>query len=186
MSRRLLLAAAAAVLFTGPTMAATWTVDPAKSKIGFSGVQTDQPFFGSFKTWTAAVEFDPAQPAAAHVLITIDTGSATTGDTQRDEALPGSDWFDVSGFPKATFEAQGFMPKGGNAYETKGTLSIRGVSKDVVLPFTLTIDGDTAHAVGSAKLLRNAFGVGQGAWASDQYVAFDVGVDVDLVAKKAP
>ena len=176
----------ASALVPTEAVAAVWTVDPAKSRIGFSGKQTDQPFSGSFKRWTATIEFDPAKPEAAHVFVTIDTGSATTGDTQRDETLPGSDWFDATKFPKATFEATGFKPKGGDAYETAGKLVIRDVSKDVVLPFMLTVAADTAHAVGTAKLVRTAFGVGQGPWATDRYVALDVGVDVDLTARRTP
>lgn len=174
------------IFASGPVLAATWTIDPAASKLGFSGVQTDQPFSGSFKSWTGTVDYDPAKPEGAHVLITIDTGSANTGDTQRDEALPGEDWFGAGKFPKATFEASGFTAKGGTNFETKGTLAIRGVSKDVTLPFVLTLDGDKAHVVGSAKLVRTAFGVGQGAWATDEYVALDVNVSVDLTAKRAP
>ncbi len=114
------------------------------------------------------------------------TGSAATADTQRDEALPGDDWFAAAKFPTATFEATGFAPKGGDKFETTGKLTIRGISKDIVLPFALTVNGDVAHAVGTAKLTRTAFGVGQGAWATDQYVALDVDVSIDLTAKKAP
>ena len=178
----------ALALSFGPVtaFAAGWTVDPTHSKLGFSGTQTGEAFAGTFKTWTAAIDFDPAKPEAGHLVATIDTGSATTGDTQRDEALPGSDWFEVGKFPKATFEATGFTPKGGDSYEAAGKLTIRGLSKDVTLPFTLTVAGDTAHAVGKAKLIRTAFGIGQGAWATDEYVAFEVGVDVDITAKKAP
>jgi polyisoprenoid-binding protein YceI len=175
-----------AFVLSSPALAATWTVDPAASKLGFSGVQTDQPFSGTFKTWTGTIDFDPAKPEAAHVLITIDPGSAATGDTQRDEALPTDDWFAASKFPKATFEATGFTPKGGTKFETTGKLTIRGLTKDVTLPFDLTIDGNTAHAVGSTKLVRTNFGVGQGDWATDQWVALDVTVNVDLTAHRAP
>jgi polyisoprenoid-binding protein YceI len=162
--------------------AASWIVDPVKSKIGFSGIQTEQPFSGQFKKFTAAIDFDPARPEAGHALITIDTASASTGDQQRDEALPGSDWFDTKSFPQAKFEATSFKSKGGNAYEADGTLTIRNVSKPLVLPFTLTTSGNTAHAVGKVQLIRTAFGVGQGAWATADYVAFEVNVDIDLTA----
>ena len=84
--------------------------------------------------------------------------------------MPQSDWFDAAKFAKATFEATGFTAKGGDAYETKGKLSLRGVTKDVTLPFTLTIEGDQAHAVGKAKLVRTDFGVGQGAWSTGDMV----------------
>ena len=181
-------AASVLALMLGVTgaSAATWTVDPAKSRIAFSGTQTEQPFSGQFKTFTASIDFDPAKPQAGHVLATIETGSAATGDAQKDEALPGEDWFDVKAFPKATFEATGFTPKGGNAYEATGTLTLRNVSKPVVLPFTLDTTGDTAHAVGKVQLVRTAFGVGQGAWTTAEYVAFEVNVEVDLTATKAP
>lgn len=166
--------------------AATWTVDPAKSRIVFSGTQTEQPFSGQFKTFAATIDFDPAKPQAGHVLVAIETASASTGDAQKDEALPGEDWFDVKAFPKATFEAASFTAKGGNAYEANGTLTIRNVSKPVVLPFTLDTSGDTAHAVGKVQLVRTAFGVGQGAWTTPEYVAFEVNVEIDLTATKAP
>ena len=180
------LAAALLLALAGSAEAATWTVDTAKSSLGFSGQQTGAPFSGRFKSWTAAIDFDPAHPEAGHVAATVDTASATTEDPQKDEALPGSDWFDAAGFAKATFAATGFAPKGGDAYETTGKLTLRGVTKDVVLPFTLTIAGDQAHAVGHAKLVRTDFGVGQGTWASGDYVALDVSVDVDIVATRKP
>ncbi len=180
---------AAAVLLMGLSTAAeaaSWTVDPAKSQLGFTGQQTGAPFTGRFKSWTAAIDFDPAHPEAGHVSAAIDIASASTEDPQKDEALPTPDWFDATQFGKATFEATGFTPKGGDAFETSGKLTLRGVSKAVVLPFTLTITGDQAHAVGHAKLMRTDFGVGQGSWASADYVALDVTVDVDLVATRKP
>lgn len=178
--------AAASLLLCGSASAATWTVDPAKSTVGFSGTQTGQPFSGRFKTFTATIDFDPAKPEAAHATVLVDTGSAATGDPQRDEALPGEDWFSAAKFPQAKFEVSGFKPLGGDRYEATGTLTIRDATKPVTLPFTLTTAGDTAHAVGHAQLVRSAFGVGQGAWATDEYVAFEVNVDVDLTAAKAP
>lgn len=180
--------AAAALLsgLAGAAEAATWTVDPARSQLGFSGQQTGAPFSGRFKSWTASIDFDAAHPEAAQVAAAVDTASATTEDPQKDEALPSPDWFDAAGFAKATFAATGFTPKGGAAYEATGKLTLRGVTRDVVLPFTLTIAGDEAHAVGHAKLVRTDFGVGQGSWASGDYVALDVTVDLDLVATRKP
>ncbi|MGI3902058.1 MAG: YceI family protein [Janthinobacterium lividum] len=181
--------AAAGLLLMGfgsAAQAESWTVDPAKSTLGFTGQQTGAPFTGRFKTWTAAIDFDPAHPEAGHVSASIDIASASTDDPQKDEALPTPDWFDATEFGKATFDATGFTPKGGDTFETSGKLTLRGVSKSVVLPFTLTIAGDQAHAVGHAKLVRTDFGVGQGAWTSGDYVALDVTVDLDLVATRKP
>ena len=168
----------------GAAQAASWSVDPAKSKLGFEGTQSGSPFSGRFKTWTSAIDFDPAKPDAAHVAVTVDMTSATTDDAQKDEALPQADWFDASHFAQAKFEATGFQPKGGDAYETTGKLTLRAATKDVTLPFTLTVSGDQAHAVGKAKLVRTDFGVGQGSWGTGDMVGLDVTVNVDLVASK--
>jgi polyisoprenoid-binding protein YceI len=176
---------AALSLLATPALAADWTVDAAKSHLGFSGTQNGAPFKGSFGTWTAQIAFDPAHPDTGHAKVTIDLASAKTGDTQRDSALPQVEWFDVKAFPQASFEATGFVAKGGNAYEAPGTLTIRGMAKDVVLPFALVVTGDTAGAKGHLSLIRTGFGVGQGVWATAEWVALEVGVDVDLVATKS-
>ncbi len=177
--------AGAAGLASGPALAADWAVDAGASKLSFSGTQNGEAFSGKFARFAGTVTFDPAKPEAGHVDITIDMASASTGDTQRDEALPQPEWFDAKKFPQAHFVASGFKAKGGDAYEADGQLSIRDIAQPVTLPFTLTITGDTAHAKGRAELVRTKFGVGQGPWSSGQWVALEVGVDVDLVAKKA-
>jgi polyisoprenoid-binding protein YceI len=178
------VAAAFMVFTTNPALAANWVVDPAHSHFGFSGVQVGVPFKGEFRKFDAKISYDPEHPESAHVVVTIDMASAHTGDTQRDAALPQPEWFDTAKFPTATFEAAGFHPKGGQAWETPGKLSVRGIGRDVVLPFTLALNGDTAHATGHVQLVRTAFGVGQGAWSSGDWVALEVGVDLDLVVRK--
>jgi polyisoprenoid-binding protein YceI len=179
-------AAAATLMLAGAASAhaATWTVDAAKSHLGFTGSQSGTPFAGHFGKFDGTIVFDPANPAAGHADITIDTASAATGDQQKDSAMPGADWFSVAAFPQAHFVATGFKSTGAGNYAAAGTLTIRGVSKPVTLPFTLAISGDQATAAGKVQLVRTAFGVGQGAWATAQYVGLDVAVDFAIVAGK--
>jgi polyisoprenoid-binding protein YceI len=176
------------LLLAVPTVAAPppqWTVDPGKSTLGFSGTQTGARFTGRFSRYKAAIAFDPDHLEASRIAVAVDLGSSATGDTQRDTALPGKDWFDVAQFPVARFVTTAIQRKSGNAYVATGKLTLHGVTRPVVLPFTLTISGDTAHARGHVQLLRNAFGVGQGVWSSGQWVALEVGVDIDIVATRA-
>ena len=77
------------LLSAGPAGAATWTVDPTQSSLGFEGVQTASPFRGKFDKFTAQIEFDPSNPEGGHVLVLIDITSAHTGDTQRDQLVVG-------------------------------------------------------------------------------------------------
>ncbi|RVU21682.1 YceI family protein [Methylobacterium oryzihabitans] len=174
-----------ALLAPAAASAADWTVDPAKSRIGFSGTQVGAPFKGRFTRYEAQISFDPAKPESGRAVVLVDLASAESGDKQRDEALPQADWFDAKKTPKARFEATRFVPKGGDAYDAVGTLTIRGVTRDVTLPFRLSTTGDEARATGHLDLVRTDFGVGQGPWTSGQWVAVEVGVDIDVTAKKA-
>ena len=177
----------AAALLVGASVsahAATWTIDTAKSTLGFTGSQSGTPFNGKFGKFSGTIVFDPANPAAGHADVTIQTASAATGDQQKDGAMPGSDWFAADKFPTAEFKATSFKSTGTGTYEADGTLTIRGVSKPVALPFTLTITGDTAKAVGKVQLIRTDYGVGQGEWANAQYVALEVAVAIDITAEK--
>ena len=63
---------------------------------------------------------DPKTPAKSELSISFPTGSATTGDQQKDGALPGSDWFAVDKYPHAHFvatsvKANGPVPMGPRA-----------------------------------------------------------------------
>jgi polyisoprenoid-binding protein YceI len=172
-----------ASLFTaGAACAESWTIDKAQSELGFTATQTGSKFTGHFTRYDATIDFDPAHPEAGHATATIDMTSAVTGDKQRDAMLPDADWFDVAQFPQARFEATRFDAKGGNVYEAVGKLTIRGVTKDVVLPFTLQTANGVTTADGTLPILRSDYGVGQGAWATGQWVGLDVTVMLHVTA----
>jgi len=79
-----------------------WTVDPA-SKLQFQGRLNGDAFTGTFRRWSAAIVFDPNALAASKAVVTVDVGSAATGDADQDQALPSNDWFAAQRFPKAVF-----------------------------------------------------------------------------------
>ncbi|QYE36329.1 YceI family protein [Polymorphobacter sp. PAMC 29334] len=176
--------AGAALVAATPALASDWTVDPVKSRIAFSSTQTGTRFQGRFERFNAAIRFDPAHPEMARIVVLVDLASGKTGDQQRDSAMPTADWFDVEHSRVARFEATGVRRAGLDGYLAQGTLTLRGQTRSVALPFKLQIVGRVAHATGHAQLTRTAFGVGQGAWASGQWVALEVDVDIDMVASR--
>jgi polyisoprenoid-binding protein YceI len=181
----LLLLALAVVFGLSPVaQAAEWKLVAEKSALTFTGTQMGEKFTGRFTRFDARIGLDPDHPEAAKIAATVDLASAATGDRQRDGALPEKDWFDVAKTPTATFVAKE-VKRADKGFIATGDLTLRGVTRTIALPFTLEIDGKVAHAKGHADLLRNAFGVGQGDYSSDAWVAFQVGVDVDLVAERA-
>ena len=185
MFRSLSVAVAMLAAVSVSAKAATWTIDPAKSQLGFTGSENGSAFTGHFGKFSGTIVFDPASPAAGHADVTIMTGSAATGDQQKDGALPDSDWFATDKYPQAHFVATTFKATSGGAYEAVGTLTIRGLTKPLTLPFTLAIGGTTAKADGTVQLIRTDFGVGQGAWSTAQYVALQVSVSFDIVVEKS-
>lgn len=182
------LAIAGLMLAVAPAYAApaqNWAVDKGASKIGFASSFDGTAFSGGFQRWDAAIRFDPNNLAGSSVLVNIDVASAATGDSGRDSALPGADWFNAKASPKATFQSSSFKALGGGRYQAIGTLTIRGVSKPLTLPFSLAITGDTAKMNATVGVNRLAFGVGQGKWKTTGVVPNSVNVTIAVTAKKA-
>jgi polyisoprenoid-binding protein YceI len=176
---------AAAALLAGPAAAATWQVDMGGSKLGFRGAMSGDAFEGVFRRWSAQISFDPKALATSKVTVQIDTGSAATGDADRDQAIPTADWMASQAFPKASFVSREFKDLGGGRYLATGDLTIRGIKRPVSLPFTLAINGDLARVNGAVAINRLDFGVGQGRWKTGDVVAPTVTVSVALVAHRA-
>jgi polyisoprenoid-binding protein YceI len=164
---------------------AAWTVDKAASRLSFKSSFGGDAVEGAFRRWDAQITFDPKALAASRAVVTIDVGSAATGVGERDQALPSADWFNAARFPKATFATRSFKDLGGGRYQAIGDLTIRGVSKPLVLPFTVAITGDQARMSSQVAVNRRAFGVGQGQFAAAETVPLDVTVNVSLVARRA-
>ena len=176
---------AATLLAAPPASATEWRIDAAKSWLGFKGMMAGAPFEGRFRHWQGRISFDPGRPDQGSAAVTIDMTSAQTGDPQKDAALPRSEWFAAKSFPAADFEVQSFQSKGGNAYEAIGTLTIRDVTKQFAMPVTIDASGASLHATGHLEFLRSDYGVGQGTWASGQWVGLGVSAEFDVTAKRS-
>jgi len=180
-----LIAATALGLLIAPASAAqSWKVDAAKSKLGFTVSWGGQPFTGMFRSWTADIDFDPNDLAHSRATVNVNVGSEASDDSETDGGVKGAEGFAVSQFPTAVFKVSGFTHKSGDAYAAQGTLSLKGMSRPVTLPFTLTLSGNTAHVVGKAQVMRTDFHVGTGEWEKPDPVAHEVTVNVDLTATK--
>jgi polyisoprenoid-binding protein YceI len=171
--------------------AAQWQADPAKSKLGYVVVWAKEPFKADFKKWTADIDFDPADLAHAKVNVTIDIAGMVSEDPENDKYRIGPNGLDFMHFAQARFVSKSFRSLGANRYEATADLSVHGISKEVKLPFTLTIAGNTAHMLRETTISRAEFGVGKGNtfgidWASERTVAHAVKVVVDLTATKKP
>jgi len=184
--RRALIAAFA--LLATPALATPhWNVDTAKSRLGFTVSWNGQPFVAAFKSWKATIAFDPNDLAHSKADVLIDTASESSDDSETDDGVKGTQGFQASQYSTAHFTTVSIAHKSGNDYVAEAKLTIRGITKDVTLPFTLTFSGNSAHMLGTAVVSRADFGVGQGGeFATPSVVAYQVTIKVDLTATKAP
>jgi polyisoprenoid-binding protein YceI len=182
-----LLAAPALLMLCAPAaMAAPYAVDYKASSIGFSGTHAGNAFSGSFGKWTAAIDFDAAQPEASHAEVSIDTASAKTGNAMFDGTLPTPDWFNVKAFPKARFVSSAFHKNADDSYTAEGELTIRDKTQHVSFPFTLTPDAANPVVATTFTLTldRLAFGLGADSDPKSEWVGRDITVSVKLSAAR--
>jgi len=154
---------------------ADWTV-ASGGRLGFTARWNGEAVDGRFDRWRAAIRFSPDELAKSQIRVTVDLASADTGDGQRDDSLKSSDFFDAGAHPNTVFTARNVRHLGGDRYEARGTLDLRGVGKPATVRFTLRIDDDRARVAGTTRIDRTAFGVGQGEWAATDAIA--AGVDI--------
>lgn len=158
------------------------TVLPAQSAIGFAFNQMGVSIKGGFKRFVAQMVFDPAKPEAARAQIDIDLASIDAGSSEADEESAGRLWFNRSVYPRAQFVSSQIRPLGNNRYEMRGTLTLKGRSRELVVPVTFS-PGKTAAAFdGSFILKRLDFGIGEGMWADLDTVANEVQVTFRIAA----
>jgi polyisoprenoid-binding protein YceI len=165
--------------------APAWTVDYPASRLSFAGRQAGVGFEGRFERFTADIHFDPAVPSNSRIEVVIDMASVTSDNRERDAAIRGHDWFAVAEHPTARFQGGSVRAADGNRYEAEGTLTIRGISRPVRLPFSLEPDGGATRARGELTIVRTDYGVGQGSWSSGNTVALDVVIRFDILARRS-
>jgi polyisoprenoid-binding protein YceI len=192
--RRAGVLALLAALAVGPAApgaraaAISWTVDPAHSQLTFHPRLAGGEFTGRFERFEATIRFDPGDLEHSSLLVVVDLLGARTGDTDRDAALQGSDFFQTTRWPKGTFASTGIKLLGGGRYEATGKLTLRDVTRDVRVQFRFdppATSGGAAHMAGSSVVRRLEFGVGQGDWRSTEWLDDAVRVEFDLALSGA-
>lgn len=195
--KRTLFALAAAALFAPaiPAAAQTWEIDSTHSQSTFAVrhlmVATVR---GEFGKTAGTVEFDGKNLSSIKVNATIDVNSISTREPKRDDHLRSPDFFDVAKFPTITFVSKRAEPAGEGKFKLVGDLTMRGVTKEVVLDVvgpTAPVKGSRGEtrvgATATTTLNRKDFGVswsrtldGGGVVVSDEV---QVTIDLALVQK---
>jgi polyisoprenoid-binding protein YceI len=181
------------VIFCGSALAADeFKIDPVHSTVAFSVKHmVVNTVHGRFNDYAGTILLDDKDPSRSSVDVSIKTASVNTDNAQRDGHLKSPDFLDAAKYPEITFKSNS-VEKKADGFVAHGTLTIRGVSKNVDLPFKLNgpINAGNASLLGAEASLtinRQDYGV---SWSKtldggSLVVSNDVRIDINVEAKQA-
>jgi len=153
-----------------------------KSEIRFVSKQLGVNVEGRFRKWKANVVFLPKDPSKSKVEFEIDLGSIDLASDESETEIKSPLWFDTLKFPAAHFASTSIRSVGGDRYEVAGRLTLKGITRDVVVPIAFKKDASGNNVgEGSFSLKRLDYKLGEGLWSDPEMVANDVTVRVRMV-----
>ena len=114
----------------------TYAIDLAHSEAAFQVRHLLSKVRGRFAEFGGTITFDAAQPADASVSIEVKAASIDTNVADRDAHLRSDDFFSTDRFPVITFTSRGVAPRGADAFDVTGDLTIRDITKSITVPVT--------------------------------------------------
>lgn len=168
-----------------PITGGDYRIDPAHSIIGFAIRHMEINWIeGRFKDFTGTIHYDESDITKSTVDFTAKIESIDTGIEGRDKHLRTADFFEAAKYPEMTFKSTRVERRGKDSYVLHGDLTLKGVTKPVALPFTITgaikdPRGNTRFGINAqTKINRRDFGITYGNALSGG--GFDVGNEVTI------
>jgi polyisoprenoid-binding protein YceI len=142
-----------------------WEFDLARSSINFRVRHLMvAKVHGRFGKWTGLLAFDEATPASSRVEARIEAASIDTKDRLRDDNLRSAEFLDAAKYPELTFRSTSVEGTNGK-FQVRGDLTVRGVSRPVVLETRFNSrgkdprGGERAGFSARASISRRDFGL---------------------------
>jgi polyisoprenoid-binding protein YceI len=165
----------------------TYKLETQHSLILFSVVHTGlTDYYGRFDKLEGTLSFDGGSPEKSATSITIDTSSVDTPSARLNDILKDTGVFSSTQFPTATFKSSTITRTGPNTGRIEGILTMRGVTKPVVLDAVFhggganPLNGNYAlgfHATTTIK--RSDFGMNTAIWSP--FVSDDVTLTIEAL-----
>ncbi len=143
-----------------------WILDPTHSDLGFKIKHLMiTNVSGWFNDFTAEADTDGNNFEKAQIHVRANMASINTNNSQRDEHLRSSDFFEVKKYPELLFESTGIKKINGENYRLYGDLTIKGITKHVQLDVEYSgitkdpLGGERAGFIVAGKIKRSEWGV---------------------------
>jgi polyisoprenoid-binding protein YceI len=116
--------------------ARAYAIDKAHSEVTFQVRHLLTKVRGRFSDFAGAVRFDEKRPENSSVSLTVDTVTVDPNNSDRDQHLRSDDFFAVDRYPTITFNSSRIVKTNEDSFDVSGTLTIRGVAREITLPVT--------------------------------------------------
>jgi polyisoprenoid-binding protein YceI len=118
-----------------------------------AGLEVD----GSFRGLNAEIYFSPQALATSTIKASVAANTISTGIDARDRHLKKETYFDVDNFPDIVIQSS-FFGKTPTGFKAYCKLTMKGITKDIVIPFTFNEQTNTMN--GSFALNRLEYKIG--------------------------
>ncbi|MGA2446665.1 MAG: YceI family protein [Opitutaceae bacterium] len=180
------------LLASAPAAVETYKIDPVHSSVGF----TIRHFFtnvpGAFTKFSGTIVVDRDHLENSTVEARIEVASVDTRNSMRDDDLRSDKFFSTAKLPAITFKSKSWKKTGEDAFDVTGDLTIRDVTKEVVLKTKSLGFGPGMRGAmlsgweASTTINRNDFGITAYPKVLGDDVAVTITVEADLQDLKAP
>jgi len=168
-----------------------WNIDKNHSSVSFEVTHFFTPVKGYFNDFTGSLYFDADNLNQSSTNFTVKISSVDTDNAKRDSDLTSDSFFEAGKYPEMKFTSTKFV-KNGDEYAIMGNLTIKGITKEVEVPFKVLGIGMHPSRKGRKimgikaefSILRNDYGVGTGNWTATAVVGDEVLITVVLEANR--
>ena len=170
-----------------------WNMDVAHTYVDFKIRHILATSKGNINLVSGTIDFG-SDYTTAKMNISIDMNAINTSNTDRDDHLKGADFFDVAKFPTITFVSDKVMLEDG-MYNAYGKLTVKDVTKDVVIPFNYLGNQESpfkkglfiSSLEGNFKINRSEFGVTGYDGVLGEEVSIEIAAEIDQMrGEEAP
>lgn len=115
---------------------------------------------GSFQKMEGKIRFDPGHPEESRFDVAVDVASIDTGIDLKNKHARSDKWFDVEKYPRIHFLSTS-VSRTDTGFVVRGELELKGVKKEIAIPFAFRSEGDRHLFYGKFKVNRGDFGIGK-------------------------
>ncbi len=177
--KRQLYPAVALLLLIGSAFTAVHDFAPQNWQIaeGYNIGFASDDAGGAFKDFKGTILFDDANPVTSKFDVTIQVASINTGNGLQNKHAKSDEWLDVTKYPTIRYVSTTIV-RAGNGYSVSGNLTLHGVTKPVMIPFTFQKTAKGAVFAGTFTVNRSDFNVGKPGGDVAEKIKIDISVPV--------